>query len=610
MKKKNKMKTKHFIAWLKARLSLIFFITAIGLVTFACDDDEDFGPTGPDMRLDGKDIVLALHVNPLTGEEYTQEELDLLDYDPGVEEYYQSSQKMELFFWMQQKPDKIEVTLDGSGDNVTEFGTFVRDDRPDLADYKNGYGYSAKWKLKISELGIGIGSSQTYNIKVTYYDVGIDGFKEPSVREIKFTVHEIEDISVGSPSDFLVGYWRFNDPSNLLKATVGNDLVLNGAASHQAVVGVDGNDGAAHLDVGTWYDVVDHGVGSSFTMVWDVMVSTADLGKYICLLQNLPANNSDGSLYINPSGGFWFNGGPSDFNGTIIGDQWHRISSSYDGGEVLLYVDGVEIYTGSLNWPIDPAKFIILGENSSNAGNGEDNPITISEFMVFNTAFDGSELAAFPPLGTPAVETITSSLKGRWAFDDASDLLKASCGDNLVLNGAASHQSVTGARDGDGAAHLDVGTWYDVTNHGLGTEYTMIWDVMVADGDLGKYIPLLQNNIANDSDGSLYINPSGGFWFNGGTSGFGGTIIADQWHRIVASYNNGNLLFYVDGEEIYATTLSWPLDASKLILFGENSSNAGNGEDNPISVSDVLIFDSAFNSDQIESLPSIDKPVF
>ncbi len=608
------MKTKEKLGRFKFKLSLLVLLTFMGVATWSCSDDEvTSGPTGPDTRLEGKDLVLMLHDNPATKAPYTADELAALGYDPGVQDSFPSSYKSEMLIWTQQRPLRVEVFKDGTDELVTMFETSARDDRPDLASYKEGYGYSTKWKFKAGELGLSIEDpalfvSQTYNIKVTYHDQGIDGFQTSSVKEIKFTVIHIKDKTVGTLADFLVGYWRFNDPSNLLKATVGNDLVLGGAASHSATPGSTAGDGAAHLDIGTWYDVLDHGISDSYTMVWDVMVASDDLGKYIPLWQNNVANDSDGALYINPSDGFWFNGGTSDFGGTIKADTWHRIIASYDAGDLLFYVDGVEIYSTSLSWPVDASKLLLFGENSSNNGNGEDNPINVSEVMIFSTAFSAADLAKVPALGTPAVETIAASLKGRWKFDNTSNLLEASCGNDLVLAGAASHTSVTGARDGDGAAHLDVGTWYDVVNHGLGDNYSFIWDVMVAEDDLGTYIPLFQNNSANDSDGAVYINPSAGFWFNGGASDFGGTIVGGQWHRIVASYENGNLLFYVDGQEIYITSLSWALDPAKLLLFGENSSNNGNGEDNPITVSEVMIFDRAFTADQIEAIPLIEKP--
>ena len=73
---------------------------------------------------------------------------------------------------------------------------------------------------------------------------------------------------------------------------------------------------------------------------------------------------------------------------------------------------------------------------------------------------------------------------------------------------------------------------------------------------------------------------------------------------------------YVDGILIYSDdTLATPdgkfsLDPSKFIILGENSSNDGNGEDNPISITDFLLFDKAFSQTVVEGLPTVDMPVF
>ena len=74
---------------------------------------------------------------------------------------------------------------------------------------------------------------------------------------------------------------------------------------------------------------------------------------------------------------------------------------------------------------------------------------------------------------------------------------------------------------------------------------------------------------------------------------------------------------YVDGVLIYTDdTLANPadgkfsLDLSKFIILGENSSNDTNAEDNPISITDFLLFDKALSKTVVEGLPAVDTPVF
>ena len=603
----------------------IFLISCV-LVTsiYSCDADyDDTKVDSVDSRLLGKDSLFIAHANPLTGLDYTQEELASLGYNPDEEELYSEGQTIDLSINLATKPKSIDVISQNDKTKIVTITDFTEN---------NGF-YTAKFNTTVIDLGLEIKDKKTILFNITYDDLGQDGFNYSSLASITFGVTRIKPFDPNaSLADDLVGYWRFNDATNLLKATRGNDLVLNGAASHSATAGVNAQDGAAHLDVGTWYDV-NHSIPATggarvneFTMIWDVKVAAADLGKYICLLQFNTANDSDGSVYIHPNAGFWFNGGPGGHaGGTIIADTWHRIVLSVSAPEVVFYVDGNEIYKADIatvdgKFSLDPSQFLILGENSSNSGNGEDNPISISEFMLFKSAFSESQIATLQPIGVPAIDDISNALKGRWKFDDATNLLKASCGEDLVLNGAASHSATAGVNAQDGAAHLDVGTWYDV-NHSIPAtggarvnEFTMIWDVKVAAADLGKYICLLQFNTANDSDGSVYIHPNAGFWFNGGPGGHaGGTIIADTWHRIVLSVSAPEVVFYVDGNEIYTADIAavdgkFSLDPSQFLILGENSSNSGNGEDNPISISDFLVFDTAFTTDQIEKLPAIGTP--
>lgn len=608
----------------KHRLTAIVILVITLFVGTACEEDDGIG--FDDQRyLPGELAFFFDSPNPKTGLPYTEAELaELLtihSYDPRKEGKFEESDpiNISLVFLKQIK----ELTITHTTTN-TVLQTFTEG----TAD---GDKFRVNFNTTLGDLGLlELKDRTALKWDFVYADESIGSV----LYKVSFVKFEVIDPNADLSKN-LVGYWRFDDPNNLGAATIGNDLILNGAASHSAASGVNAEDGAALVDVGTWYDV-DHGMAASggdnvntYTMIWDVKVAAADLGTYICFLQNNIANDSDGAVYIHPNAGFWFNGGPGGHaEGTIQGDTWHRVVLAIDAPELRFYVDGVEIYKDEAiasvdgTFSLDLAKTIILGENSSNDGNGEDNPITISEFMLFDTAFPKAVIESFPAVTEPAIPSIGQDLVGRWKFDDAADLTKATIGNDLTLNGAASNSAASGVNAEDGAALVDVGTWYDV-DHGLaasgGTNvntYTMIWDVKVAAGDLGTYICFLQNNIANDSDGAVYIHPNAGFWFNGGPGGHAeGTIQGDTWHRVVLAIDAPELRFYVDGVEIYKDEAiagidgTFSLNLAKTIILGENSSNDGNGEDNPITISDFLIFDKALSKTVIEGLPAVDTPV-
>jgi len=104
----------------------------------------------------------------------------------------------------------------------------------------------------------------------------------------------------------LIGHWTFDDPDNLMMATIGNDLVLEG--SHVASEGPETGDGAVNIGVGSYYrcfhDIAANGGSANwvneFTIVIDVKVP--QLNQWYCFYQTSYNNSNDGDWFINPSG--------------------------------------------------------------------------------------------------------------------------------------------------------------------------------------------------------------------------------------------------------------------------------------------------------------------
>jgi len=402
------MKTKQIIRRFNSKLRLATLIAFLGMTIWSCKDDEVLGGTGVDARLEGKDKVIVFHNNPITGNEYTAVEISALDYNPAVEERYNQCHPVKLAIWTQQRPEKIAITKQGSGEEVSSIVNFTRKDRSDASDYKEGYGYEGTWTTTPAALGIGADESMSYDITVTYSDIGIDGFLTPSVRTASYKVNHYNDGKACIDLDKdLVGDWRFDDASDLTKASKGNDLILAGGKVHEAVAGIAAGDGASLIALASRYEV-DHGLAATgggdkvndYTLVMDINVPASSNGKYVNLVQTFVNNDTDGSIYINPSNGFWFKGGSSSWSGTITNDQWHRIVISKESPNLLFYVDGVEI----LNSPtlgavdgtnaLDTAKFLLFADNG-----GEDYPIKVSQLMLFNKGFIGDHIKKFPLVG-------------------------------------------------------------------------------------------------------------------------------------------------------------------------------------------------------------------
>jgi len=618
------MKTKQLFWRLKTKLSLISLIACVGLSVWSCKEDDDLSSMAPDTRLEGKDKIAVLHVNPKTGNDYTSDEIAALGYDPGVEEYYSSNQRIELFFWAQQKPEKIEVTNDESGEIVGKYSNFVRDDRPEVASYKDGYGYSAKWKIKMKDTDIPVDGSVTLNIKVTYFDVGIDGFTTPSVRETKFTLYHYyvpppapTTFFIGGIAKNLVGYWQFDDADNLGKATIGNNLELHG--SEAAVAGVTGSDGATFIETGSGYSI-DHGLPASggdkvntYTIIYDVKAPAVD--TYVNLMQNNPNNSVDGTLYIKPNAGFWLNG-LSDSEGNLVqANTWHRIVTTLDGATQTfkIYVDGVLVHTvndvaADSYFAPETSNFYVFSDD-----NGEDGPINCSSLMLFDSAFSDDQVTALPSINEPVLVDYSEVVAGRWKFDDADNLGKATIGNNLELHGTET--AVAGVSGDDGASFVETGSGY-LVDHGLPASggdkvntYTIIYDVKAPAVD--TYVNLMQNNPNNSVDGTLYIKPNAGFWLNGLSDSEGNLVQGNTWHRIVTTLDGATQTFkiYVDGELVHmvndvASDSYFAPETSNFYVFSDD-----NGEDGPINCSDLVMLGTVLNPSVIASISDVNVPI-
>jgi hypothetical protein len=148
----------------------------------------------------------------------------------------------------------------------------------------------------------------------------------------------------------LAGRWTFDNPSDLLNATVGSDLLLTG--SHAAVNGPVAGDGAAAIGVGSYYKCT-HNIGvngggscctNEYSIMFDVMID--DPTVYHCFYQTNQSNSNDGEVFLNPYSQIGITGtGYSGFS--MKPYQWYRVVVTADlGSSLRYYVDGKLILDG------------------------------------------------------------------------------------------------------------------------------------------------------------------------------------------------------------------------------------------------------------------------
>ncbi len=246
------------------------------------------------------------------------------------------------------------------------------------------------------------------------YDVHVlaDGYFD--YRSSSVTVQEganLFDFTLepsGMPSGF-VGSWTFDDPGNLLTASVGNDLVLSG--SHTAIDGPEPGDGAVTIGPGSFYrcyhDIEANGAFgeadwvNQFTIVMDVRIPQSN--QWYCFYQTSYTNSNDGDWFANPSGNVGVGDtGYSEY--TLIPGEWYRLAVSVNlGVQYNYYLDGQLLHIGGAQaldgrfalYPADDANQVLFFADN----NGEDNQIDVARILLFDRNLSGSEMTSLDGYG-------------------------------------------------------------------------------------------------------------------------------------------------------------------------------------------------------------------
>jgi hypothetical protein len=201
----------------------------------------------------------------------------------------------------------------------------------------------------------------------------------------------------------LVGHWTFDDSGNLLKAAVGNDLLLNG--SHKAVQGPKEGDGAVRIGVGSYY-LLKHGMKAKgneknineYSFILDIKIPKDSL--IYTLFQTDIKDTSDAECFINEQGniGSYVGDERGTFYSTtnIKANEWYRIGIAVHNDERFdYYIDGFKVFIGLANY-ID-ARFSIneQGVLLFADDDGQDNTLDVADIKLFSKALSDSEMKNF-----------------------------------------------------------------------------------------------------------------------------------------------------------------------------------------------------------------------
>ena len=212
---------------------------------------------------------------------------------------------------------------------------------------------------------------------------------------------------------------------------------------------------------------------------------------------------------------------------------------------------------------------------------------------------------------------IINSAKGLWEFSDATNIGKATIGNDLTPVKRDGEDGEITPLDG-GKIHVPHSS-YLVCNHGIeptdddGTvkRFTMLIDYAIP-APLNQWRVFYWAKPGTDTrDGGLYY--SGGS-YKVGINSYAPTVhTADTWYRLVIHYSGDNTThIYINGAKELATTPTTSYTdahralASEIWFFSDGYVRTGTMYDYPINVSTIAIWDRILSDDEIAALGGVE----
>ena len=523
-------------------------------------------------------------------------------------------------------PSEVKVTFPQATDNECVFRYKVRILKGET-EVKSAFVFSQFYLTTdmpqtLSYTIEGLTADTKYTAEVTAYD----SWDNKSVPLTATFTTPADDAPVPDP----VGWWTFDNPDNLLEGT--------GTATLQGALHSAGNVEPVEAPAFAYINPVDGPsmsnraatvpAGSSLLMstnintnkldtyTWSMDIHLAQTSGYTSLFQNDLTNTKDGSLFVY-NGTIGKNVADLGYHGMITSAGWHRIVFAVRDNMAKLYIDGTFVSQSAsaseLNWQLSTGALFFADQD------GEEHTVEIADLRFWDKMLTATQIAELGKVETssePIEVTIPEAL-GVWTFDNPNDLLAGtgtatlmsaehatdgSGGVHVYADPISSSMITEGPAEGNGAILVPFGASL-LMNANLGTSeigtYSILWDVKGA--DLSTYVPLLQNDLNNKKDGSLFFNQNKvGL---GGSLYYNGQINNNQWYRIVFVVEAPNKAsLYVDGtlvsscEHNNAYNLHWKLTTGAL-FFADND-----GEEKAIETAEIRFWDKALTLEQVKKL--------
>lgn len=406
-----------------------------------------------------------------------------------------------------------------------------------------------------------------------------------------------------------VGWWKFDNASDMLAATIGQPLALTG--SQESVSGPGTGNLATLIGPGSYLSMT-HGIApngggtlvNEYSLQLDINIPEGAL--WHAIYQTTPECNDDAELFINTDNflGAWRYGYSAE---AIVPGTWYRVIVSVKNGEFFkIYVNGA-LWVDGTGQELDSrdalqAVVVLFGDDD-----GEDNAVKCAEAGIWNVALTAAEALELGDATGGGGGPVVPAKKGHWTFDNAQDMLAATIGEPLTLTGTQA--SVNGPATGNLATEIGVGSYLTMT-HGiapnLGGAYVNEFSVMIdfAVPEVGIWHAFIQTNTTNSNDADLFSNTNNAIGV--GDVGYSENVIAgSSWYRMVLSVKNDNFFrIYINGE-LWLDGAGQPLDGRYgldpvLNIFADDD-----GDDGLIQCAELAIWDVALTAEEAALLGSV-----
>ncbi len=428
-----------------------------------------------------------------------------------------------------------------------------------------------------------------------------------------------------------IGTWTFDDPNNLLAGTdtatltgailktgsmtFGDDLAAFGITP---VAGQAEGNGAITIPVGSGLKMIsklEEQSLSCYTYMFDIR--SVELDGYTAIYQNDITNTKDGSFFIK-NGQLGLNSNGLGYNGVLTSGKWHRVVFAVRNNLPTIYLDGLQIgQAASANgdhWQMGTGALFFIDND------GEEHQVETSEVRFWDMTLSSKQVRT---LGNANGEAVPEpepepfpEATSTWTFDNPTDLFAQQGISSLqpathskgsvTLHATAEEAFITtvaGPVNGNGAIAIPIGSSLMMTSN-LNTQslstYTFMWDVK--SDNYYPFTPLLQNDLTNTKDGSLFLSKNM-VGLNAGSLGYHGSLTNGNWYRIVFVVKNNYATVYVNGMRVGASTSAvsqhWQLTTGALFFADED------GEEQAIQTSEIRFWDKALTDQQVQGLGTI-----